>query len=122
MIDKNKMSINFLSYSVWLKTASATRYKIADLLGIKPRVTRHVVDGRVISDGFSPDDLAAITKEKMQELTGSKSDDFYVLFEELVKQVETNTLNKNADVQQEKQAEVNPGTEVKRGRKPKGGK
>ena len=112
---------NYLSYSIWLKTNIATRYKVADLLGIKPRVTRHVVDGRVISDGFSPDDLAAITKEKMQELTGNKSSDFYVLFEELVKQVETNTLNKNADVQQEKQAEVIAPAKVKRGRKPKGG-
>ena len=116
------MADNYLAYGVWLRLSMATRYKIADMFGFKPRVPRHVVDATVVSDGFSPDDFALITKEKMQETTKVKSDDFYVLFGELVKQIENPVESQNADVQQTQQTQTNAPAKVKGGRKSKGGK
>lgn len=115
---------NFLSYPVWLDLPQETRYKIADLFHISPRGVRHVVDNRVVSDAFVHSDLAVITKERMSEITGVKSDDFYELFNALVKfvnepKVETQNIS---DVSQKEPAEVVPGAKKKAGRPRKGAK
>jgi len=127
-----------------------TRWKIARLFNISAKGIKEVVDNRVISDGFLHKDLAAITKEKMSEITKVKSDDFYVLFNALAEFVEgrftpldeilkekmknkefkksfdeeTEKLNViNANVQQkESKAEVRPAPAKKRGRTAKGRK
>lgn len=78
---------NFLSYAVWLDLPMDTRWKIANLFNVSPRTVREVVDSRVVSDGFVHADLRVITREKMQEITGKKTDDFYVLFQALVDHV-----------------------------------
>ena len=77
-----------LSRTEWLKLAKPTRQKIAILLGI-PRSNGTVVEGdRVMSDGYTDRDLATLTLEKLQEFMGDKSENFYELFNQLVKNVE----------------------------------
>ena len=118
---------NFLSYSVWLSLPFDIRYKVAEKFGIKPSVPRHTVDSRVISDGFSPDSLSVITKEKLREFTGLEGDDFYALFNAFVDQIINPVAIKKEtpDVQQEEQIKTDAGAETPRakktgGRKPKG--
>lgn len=110
---------NFLSYSIWLSLPMDTRWKIANLFDIKPRGVKETImlhsGGQVISDGFVHADLAIITKEKMKEITGVESDDFYTQFQALVDKVEGKTNNTN-DVQQEEQTKDNVGAEKKIGR------
>ena len=122
---------NFISYPVWLSLPNETRYAIAALYKIEPRGVRQTVmehkGGTVISDGFLHADLALITKESMAEITGVKSDDFYVCFKALVDKVEgkeepKEEIKQHSNVQQEKPAEVKSGTKGKVGRPRKGGK
>ena len=117
---------NFISYPVWLSLSNETRYKIAALYKIEPRGVRQTVmehkGGTVISDGFLHSDLALITKESMAEITGVKSDDFYVCFKALVDKVENKQEEIKQHVQQEESKEVNAGTKGKVGRPRKGGK
>lgn len=81
-----------LSLNIWMSIPQGTRQKLAILFGI-PRsgetVVAYQAEGAVVqSDGYTAEDLFAITIEKMQTLTGIKSDDFYLLFEETVDHVD----------------------------------
>lgn len=77
-----------LSQSYWLQLSSETRQKVAHALNIK-RSGGTVVEGnRVVSDGYTPDDLFAIKVEQLQEFTGSNDTDFYKLFDLAVKMIE----------------------------------
>jgi hypothetical protein len=111
---------NFISYPVWLSLPNETRYAIAALYKIEPRGVRQTVmehkGGTVISDGFLHADLALITKESMAEITGVKSDDFYVCFKALVDKVEgkeepKEEIKQHSNVQQEESAETKPAAE-----------
>lgn len=82
-----------LSQTVWLSLKIETRRKIAVLLGLRRSGTNEVVhDGlknRVVSDGYTPSDLMAVTLEKLQDLMRQpKETDFYKLWEQFVSQVE----------------------------------
>ena len=67
----------------WLELAQEDRQRIADSLGIKRSGVSQVVaghaGGKIVSDGFTPEDLKVITVEKLQELTGSKKKDIMEL-------------------------------------------
>ncbi len=81
-----------LSLNIWMSIPQGTRQKLAILFEI-PRsgetVVAYQAEGAVVqSDGYTAEDLFAITIEKMQTLTGVKSDDFYLLFEETVDHVD----------------------------------
>lgn len=86
-----------LAYNTWLALPTETRHKLEKLFNM-PRTGDVVVNigaispqgnisGVASSDGHKPGDLYAITVEKMQEVTGSKSNDFYALFNETVSQL-----------------------------------
>ncbi len=86
-----------LAYNTWLSLPRETRQKLEQLFQI-PRTGEVIVrsnslsmqgniQGEVTSDGHSAKDLYAITVEKMQEFVGSKSQDFYALFGEVLKQL-----------------------------------
>lgn len=47
-----------------------------------------VVDGTIISDGYTDGDLSQIDLQRMQSFMHSESTDFYGLFSELVERVE----------------------------------
>lgn len=120
MLDPN----NLLSYAVWLGLPESTRLKIAALLNIQRRGIRQVMDSRIISDGFLHTDLAVISRDKMQEILGTKEDDFYKLFDGIVAKVNEAPKEEapNAHVQQKEPAEVESRPAKKAGRPRKGGK
>lgn len=77
-----------VSYQIWLKLPSDIRTKLVAMFHI-PRSGSTVVDygfngTTVVSDGFKPQDIEAITLEKMQAIMDTDSTDFYGLFEEII--------------------------------------
>lgn len=90
-----------LAYNVWMSLSRETRITLAQLFSI-PRTGEVVVrsgmmingniSGEVTSDGYRPQDLYAITIEKMQTLTGSPVEDFYKLFDDVCGIVKNFTL------------------------------
>lgn len=92
---------SLLSGSVWLALSPETRAKIAELYNIKKSGNVYVVNGpsgsEVQSDGYTYNDLSVITVESMQEITGSKSDNFYHLFKNIVAIVEEEGLLEELD-------------------------
>lgn len=96
---------SLLSPQVWLTLPKETRQKIADLFSITKSGSVYVVNGpngsEVQSDGYSYSDLSVITVERMQELTGSTSDNFYALFKKIVLLVNEETLDEVIEVVEE---------------------
>lgn len=96
---------SLLSPQVWLTLPKETRQKIADLFSITKSGSVYVVNGpngsEVQSDGYSYSDLSVITVERMQELTGSTSDNFYALFKKIVLLVNEETLDEMIEVVEE---------------------
>lgn len=88
---------SLLSPQVWLSLPKETRAKIADLFGMKKSGGVEVFNGpngpEVRSDGYSYSDLAAITVERMQQITGSTSDNFYALFKKIVLLVDEESVS-----------------------------
>lgn len=86
-----------LSYVAWLSLPVETRQKLVALFEM-PKTGESVIrvgammDGNIgaeqTSDGYTPKDLQVITLEKMQEVAGSKSTNFYELFAQVVKDVD----------------------------------
>jgi hypothetical protein len=84
-----------LSPKIWLGLSQTTRRAIAEKLILPHSGGVEVVDNRVVSDGYTPNDLALITVEKLQTLLNSKETDFYALFNKLVEQIETPLVEDN---------------------------
>ena len=70
-----------LSQFIWLKLPVKVRYQLASDLKLVRTMPTHVIDNVVVSDGFSPQVLAGITVQQLQEYTGSQEADFYKLFD-----------------------------------------
>lgn len=87
---------SLLSQSVWLELPKPTRAKIAALFEFPEKGNIQTMYGPtgpvVISDGYGYDALKLITMERMQELTGSKSDNFYQLFKKIVMLVDEESV------------------------------
>lgn len=83
------MEQSLLSQSVWLSLPLATRSKLAELFEFPERGSVQTMYGpngpEVITDGYGYNHLKLITTEKMQEITGSESDNFYELFKKTVR-------------------------------------
>jgi hypothetical protein len=72
----------------WLSIDQSTRKELANILNIPRSGGTEVEDNRVISDGYTPQDLATVTVEKLQEVLDSKEQDFYKLLETLISRIE----------------------------------
>jgi hypothetical protein len=80
---------NLLSYPVWLALDIQTKLKLATMFDIPRRGTVQTINGfGMIQDGFEHSDLARITRESMQEKGIPFHDDFYKMFDLLIKKVE----------------------------------
>lgn len=131
-------SSNFLSYQKWIGLPEITRVRIAGLFQIPRTGEREVFGNQVVKDGYSVASLGSITTEGMQQILGSKSNNFYELFDSLCEfvnrpqeqavapelKVEINNIMpieavEPLNVQQEKPKEVIAGGKGKAGRKPK---
>lgn len=86
-----------LSYVTWMSLDQATRQKLVALFDI-PRSGHTNVSYGVMpdgtpgafatSDGHTPEDLQAVTRERMEEILGVQSDNFYALFRDLVENID----------------------------------
>ena len=73
--------------SKWLQLSGEKRRKLGEIHDFKKTDDAKVVDDKVISDGVSESVLEEVfSVEKLQELTGSDSEDQSELFDELVAQ------------------------------------
>lgn len=83
---------SLLSQSVWLELPLETRAKLAALFEMPEKGSVQTMYGPtgsvVISDGYSYDHLKLITLQKMNELLGTDSDNFYATFKNLVKHID----------------------------------
>lgn len=87
-------AVPLLSQPVWLRLSQEMRGKLVNLFGLKRSGATETYMGRdsmvrVVSDGYTASDLLAVSKERMQELLGSDSTDFYWLFDEVCANVES---------------------------------
>ena len=87
-------AVPLLSQPVWLHLPQETRSKLVSLFGLKRSGATETYMGRdsvvrVVSDGYTVADLLAVTTQKMQELLGSSSTDFYSLFDDVVANIDS---------------------------------
>jgi len=92
---------SYLSVPEWLKLPLEIRLKLAEIFEIpKSKGAQVEVQGAhtiIQSDGYTHDDLQAITIQKMQELLNSRSTDFVLLFNAVI-----------AKLEEDKELEVEP--------------
>lgn len=77
-----------LSPLVWLQLSPETRKKIVTKFNLYKSYGMDVQGGRVVSDGYTVNDLSKITTEGLKEVTGLDTNDFYALFNAFVLQLE----------------------------------
>ena len=81
------MSQPILSIATWVSLPNQIRDRIRVIFKIPRSAHVQVNDGRVETDGTTPEDFLHLTSEKMKEYLGSNSTDFLKLFDEVVARV-----------------------------------
>lgn len=66
---------------LWMLVPSDERSELVAAFNLSRTGISEIRDEELISDGYCADDLAAITKERMEEFVGSKEDSFGRLWE-----------------------------------------
>ena len=86
------IKITLLSTSAWLSLSKTTRAALAVLFNLPktgtPSASIGSAGSKIESDGYTAQDLANITVTKMQAILDSDSNDFYGLFEQVVRVIE----------------------------------
>jgi hypothetical protein len=78
-----------LSMSMWVSLSNEQRNRIRVLFKIPRSRNTEVNDGRIVSDGTTPEDFKALSIEKMQEyLSDNSSTDFHKLFDRVIAKVQ----------------------------------
>lgn len=95
--------MNIIAYSVWLGIPKEERYKIAEAFNLSKTGAMEVMDGRIVSDYYSPTDVASLSVERMCEFAGIKTNDVYEAF--------TAVRNKLNGISQTKEEERGPEAE-----------
>ncbi len=76
-----------ISLHTWISLTTEERARIRSIFGI-PRSSHVIVnDGRIETDGTTPEDFSHLTIEKMQAYLGDKSTDFNKLFDKVLSRV-----------------------------------
>lgn len=77
----------------WVRLPATVRFRLADEFGIKKSEGVNVVNGEVVSDGYTAKDLAVMDIEALQRFTGEKNEDFVLLLNETIKKLENKYSN-----------------------------
>lgn len=87
----------------WLQLPSETRQSLAKVFQIQKHGNSSVYGNRIISDGYTNQDLAGITVEKINIMLGTEHAEKDILhaFEEVVDYLNTNTKENNNEKRQE---------------------
>jgi hypothetical protein len=86
-------AVALLSQPKWLALSQSTRARLVQLFGLKRSSSTETFTGRdsitrVVSDGYTAEDLLAVTTEKMQKILDTDRTDFYEMFDEIVANIE----------------------------------
>jgi hypothetical protein len=73
-----------LSNTTWVSLSNEVRQRIRSIFNIPCSSSTIVSDGRIETDGTTPEDLKHLTIEKMQKLLNSELNDFHKLFDLVV--------------------------------------
>ena len=89
-------AVALLSQPKWLALSLSTRARLVELFGLKRSASTETFTGRdsvtrVVSDGYTAEDLLGVTIEKMQKILDTDRKDFYELFDEIVANIESPT-------------------------------
>ena len=96
---------NFLAYQVWIGLSKETRVELARIFELKPTGESVVHVGEIIggniagvakSDGFTAQDLQALTVEKLQQYLDTTDTNFYEMFNAVVADIESEDSNTEA--------------------------
>lgn len=87
-------AVPLLSQPKWLSLSQVTRAALVRIFGLTRSASTETYMGRdsqvrVVSDGYTAQDLLAVTTERMQEILDTDRKDFYELFDEIVAKIES---------------------------------
>lgn len=77
-----------LSTHTWVSLSNEQRNRIRVLFKIPRTGSTEVHDGRIVTDGTTPQDFQHLTIEKMQAYLGDTSNDFLKLFDKVVAKIQ----------------------------------
>jgi len=80
-----------LTVPQWLSLPISTRMRLVQLFHIPRSQGSLVQDNKVMSDGYTHNDLMHISVEKMQKLLDSDEKDFFKLFSDIIADIEAQT-------------------------------
>ena len=105
-----------LNTAEWMEIPHHIRQLIIEQFGLQRSAYTDVRDMKVFSDGYTNDDLKALSLERLKEYTGLMVDDFYAQLTETIIKLQ------NKNVQEETKPQIegaisNGGEPKKRGRK-----
>lgn len=97
-----------LTPTQWLELPTDVRQRIAEVFGLRKSTGTEVVDNRVVSDGYTVENLQGVSVTTMQTYLKSKEKDFYTLFNTLVEGIykELNGIPASAEVYDGEETEV----------------
>ena len=75
----------------WLSLPISTRMRLVQIFNIPRSQGSLVQDNKVMSDGYTHNDLMHISVEKMQKLLDSDEKDFFKLFADIIADIEAQT-------------------------------
>lgn len=89
LINANKERMtHILSSHTWTSLSPEQRSRIRALFKIPRTGSTDVNDGRIVSDGTTPQDLSHLTIEKMQTYLSEESTDFHKLFDKVLARIQ----------------------------------
>lgn len=86
-----------LSSSMWASLPTEVRQQLRSIFNIPRSSHVEVSDGRLLTDGTTPEDFKALTIEKMQEYLETNITDFYALFDLVLARVRDKLEGKSID-------------------------
>lgn len=102
-----------LSLHTWVSLPTEQRDRIRIIFKIPRSGNTVVFDGRVETDGTTPEDMKHLTIEKMQEYLEDESTDFHKLFDKVLLKINAKKIEAMSQVPT---AQLVPQTPKRRGR------
>lgn len=99
----------------WVSLPQETRNRLIEIFSLKKSGHVEVENKTVMTDGYTNQDLAGITVEKMQEYTGTDEEEYFSLFKAVLAKIEgemVEELKKEIEESQNEESKDEPTTET----------